>query len=425
MALCAVFDIGKTNKKLLVFNEQYEVVYQISLDLPETNDEDGFPCEDILALHDFLDTSWKEVNEKFEIKAVNFSGYGATFVYLDEHERQAGEIYNYLKPFDPKLRVEIIENYGEETSTSAETASPFLGNLNSGLQLLRIKTGKPDFFARIQTALHFPQYLSWYFGGKKFTGLTSVGCHTRLWNFRQWDYHPWVKEENLTGLFPEIVPENTVTESDGLLVGTGLHDSSSALIPYLKSFSEPFVLLSTGTWSIALNPFNDTALTVDELNRDCLNFISFEGKQVKASRLFAGQMHEDATQAIASHFRVKPDFYKELKPETREMQPSFNIADLAIFDNEKAAYSSFMSDLTEKQAAAIKLILTADIKQIFIDGGFSKNLFFLQGLKRAFPRITFYAAELAQASALGAALVIHSFWNPKDLPGDLIRLREV
>ena len=26
-------------------------------------------------------------DERFEIKAVNFSGYGASFVYLDKHDR--------------------------------------------------------------------------------------------------------------------------------------------------------------------------------------------------------------------------------------------------------------------------------------------------------------------------------------------------
>ena len=50
-------------------------------------------------------------------------------------------------------------------------------------------------------------------------------------------------------------------------VGIGLHDSSAALIPYLVNFSMPFVLISTGTWCISMNPFSKTALTAEELQQ--------------------------------------------------------------------------------------------------------------------------------------------------------------
>jgi hypothetical protein len=34
-----------------------------------------------------------------------------------------------------------------------------------------------------------------------------------------------------------------------------------------------------------------------------------------------------------------------------------------------------------------------------------------------------YAASVAQASALGAALAIHPHWNTKNLPADIIDLK--
>jgi len=46
----AIFDVGKTNKKVLLFDEQYKVVYEQSQQLDETKDEDGFPCENVSAL---------------------------------------------------------------------------------------------------------------------------------------------------------------------------------------------------------------------------------------------------------------------------------------------------------------------------------------------------------------------------------------
>ena len=37
-----IFDVGKTNKKLLLFDEQYKVVFEESKQFTETTDEDGF-----------------------------------------------------------------------------------------------------------------------------------------------------------------------------------------------------------------------------------------------------------------------------------------------------------------------------------------------------------------------------------------------
>jgi hypothetical protein len=44
-------------------------------------------------------------------------------------------------------------------------------------------------------------------------------------------------------------------------IGVGIHDSSAALLPYVKSSKRPFVLVSTGTWSVSLNPFAQGALS--------------------------------------------------------------------------------------------------------------------------------------------------------------------
>jgi L-fuculokinase len=45
-------------------------------------------------------------------------------------------------------------------------------------------------------------------------------------------------------------------------------------------------------------------------------------------------------------------------------------------------------------------------------------------LAEAFPKVEVYAAEVAQASALGAALVIHPQWNTQPLPPHLISLNK-
>ncbi len=291
---------------------------------------------------------------------------------------------------------------------ASETASPILGNLNAGLQLYRLKYEQPILFEKIKYALHLPQYLSSLISKRFYAETTSIGCHTLLWDFQRQAYHRWAESEGLTDKFPAINPSNhTSLDADsGIKVGIGLHDSSAALIPYLASFKSPFLLLSTGTWCIALNPFNQAPLTLEELSQDCLCYLSYEGRPVKASRLFAGHEHEQAVQRFGLDF-----------------------SQIKSFDSVKKlgrvgeAYLDFVSQLVEKQALAIKLVLTPTVRQIFVDGGFSKNEIFMTLLAQAFPDREVFAAEVPQASALGAAVAIHEAWNTGPLPAQLVTLK--
>jgi L-fuculokinase len=127
----AIFDIGKTNKKLLLFDEQYQLVHESSKQLEEIKDEDGFACEDVHALTKWIKNSFEALlaDERFVVKAVNFSAYGASFVYLDEALKVCLPLYNYLKPFDPQLQKQFYDTYGGESLVAKQTASPVLGNL--------------------------------------------------------------------------------------------------------------------------------------------------------------------------------------------------------------------------------------------------------------------------------------------------------
>ena len=133
----AIFDVGKTNKKLVLFDEQYKLVYEENKQLDEIKDEDGFACEDVLALTQWVKDSFNRLllEKQFDIKAVNFSAYGASFVYLDSELNVIPPLYNYLKPYSADLQKKFYNEYGGECIVARQTASPVLGNLNSGMQL--------------------------------------------------------------------------------------------------------------------------------------------------------------------------------------------------------------------------------------------------------------------------------------------------
>ncbi len=420
-SVIAIFDIGKTNKKLSLFNEHYTIVWERSIQFDEILDEDGFPCENIEALSEWLVVSIETLLEdnRFAIKAINFSAYGASFVYLDKAGKTIPPLYNYLKLFPADLSKKFYLDYGGEQKISKETASPVLGNLNSGMQLYRIKHQFPGKYQTIETALHLPQFLSYLLTGNCYSDDTSIGCHTQLWDFHKKDYHDWVSEEGIDGKLAPIKQCDSVGGyyNQWIPVGVGIHDSSAALIPYLISFTEPFILLSTGTWCISLNPFNHHALTDEELKQDCLCYISFKGNPVKASRLFAGYEHEQAVKKLAAQFNKPFDYFANV---------SFDASLLSTTEIEtyESAYHHLMATIIQQQVISTNLVLAGTlVRKIFVDGGFSKNSIYMQLLADNFQGIEIYAASMPQASALGAALAIHHHWNGNNIPTDIIELK--
>ena len=410
--MIAVFDIGKTNKKLFVFDEDYKIVFETSTHLNETVDEDGYPCEDINALTDWISVAFRGI--KSDVRAINFSTYGASFVHLGNDGFPCAPLYNYLKPFPEDLKARFYNTYGGENEFAKTTASPVLGSLNSGMILYLLKHRKPGVYKRIRQSLHLPQYVSSLFTSAYCSDLTSIGCHTNLWNFEASDYHPWVAEEGVDAKLAPIRHSDSAIETSAvhnrMYSGIGLHDSSAALIPYLMHAPEPFVLLSTGTWCISLNPFNRSALTVDELRQDCLCYLTYEGKPVKASRLFLGHIHEEKCKELSKSFGVSENAYKTVE----YMEASG--------DSFEHAYNALMRSLVDQQINALNLVLQPNIKTIYVDGGFSQNKIFMKLLSRAYPGLKVYASSVVQASALGAALVIHDDWNTRPLRTDLLKL---
>jgi L-fuculokinase len=210
----AIFDIGKTNKKCFLFNEAYELVHEQSRRIEEISDEDDFPCDDLQVITSFMREAIAAVQAmpQFRLKAINFSGYGASFVHIDASGHPVTPLYNYLKPFPRALQQDFYARYGGEETFSKLTASPVLGSLNSGMQILRIKKEKPAVYSGIRYSLHLPQYLSFVFTGEAAADLTSIGCHTNLWDFTKSDYHQWIYEEGIDQKFPPIKNGDSVVK---------------------------------------------------------------------------------------------------------------------------------------------------------------------------------------------------------------------
>jgi sugar (pentulose or hexulose) kinase len=234
----AIFDIGKTNKKFLLFDAQLKLVHQEEEKFPEILDDDGFPCDDLARMEAWMPACLSAVikSGKYDVKALNFATYGASLAYLNAQGKRLAPVYNYLKPMPVEVMQGFYETYGGVEEFSRKTASPALGMLNSGLQALWLKRTRPDVFNGVHTVLHFPQYLSYCFTQQLVSEYTSIGCHTAMWDFDRHHYHPWIGRENIA--LPQPISNSTVYDAvmEGRIIktGIGIHDSSSSLVPYFE-----------------------------------------------------------------------------------------------------------------------------------------------------------------------------------------------
>jgi len=426
----AVFDIGKTNKKFFLFDDNFKEVYKEYASFDEIKDEDGHPAEDLAALQAWLKELFNRIlkSEEFTLKAINFSTYGASFVHLDENGELLTPLYNYTKEIDGALVDEFYEKYGPELEFTRTTGSPKSGLLNSGMQLYWIKHTKPDIFKKIKYALHLPQYLNYIFTGIPFSEYTSIGCHTSLWNYETKDYHNWVYKEEIHKILPPIVSTETSVNMNyngkRIKIGVGIHDSSSALLPYVRSVKKPFVLVSTGTWSIALNPFSETPLTTEETKDGCINYMRINGKSVKSSRLFLGNEYKLQVRELAEKFKKDKDYHKTVMFDyetyfeiTRDFEYSFNWKSFSdknmpsqtnySFDSFDDAYHQLMIELVRLQVESInRVINTQPIDRLYVDGGFTDNDLYIKLLSHYLRDMKLRTTKASLGSALGAAIAI-------------------
>jgi len=426
----AVFDIGKTNKKFFLFNMDFKEVHRDYTYLEPIEDEDGHPIEDIDKLQNWIkDTFHKVLKSKdYNVKGVNFSSYGASFVHLDDMGQIVTPLYNYTKPIPEKVISGFYEQYGPEVQFCRETGTTRDGMLNSGFQLYWLKKEKPEVFAKIKHSLHLPQYLSYLFTGIPVSEYTSIGCHTALWNYEKEDYHNWVYQEEIHKILPSIVDTGTSINTNlmghQIKVGVGIHDSSSALLPYIRSIDKKFLLLSTGTWSIALNPFSKELLTDEDTTSNCINYMRINGAPVKAARLFLGNEYNIKIKELAQRYGVSgdchesvgfdPEIYQNLKKNFshRFEWSSLDVAQLdplspMDFNSYEEAYHQLMMELLEIQIDSIGRAIGKDeIKQLYIDGGFANNQIFVELLARGFEDMNVKTTDASLGSALGAAIAI-------------------
>ncbi len=456
-SVIAVFDLGRHHKHLYLFDRRYEVVKHERTATESTTDEDGHPCENLESLTEWIRESAKKVvrSREYRVRAINFTSYGSAMVHTDAQGKPLFPLYDGTKPLPAGIAESLYDRYGGQAQFMRQTATPSLGMYSSGLQLYWLKQAHPKAFKKVKYSLHLPQYASFLLGNEAYSEITSLGCHTALWDFQANMPHRWVFEEKLHRVLPPLVSSAATKETTLWLnpfqCGIGMHDSSAALLPYLIEFSNNFTLLETGTCNVALCPQVFAPLTEQDMASGCLQYLANETRPIRAARVHLQAQYERLTNRLARHFGKAPDYHhtvtfdealaSKLRRENRaekryriEQDPltrqpvrlDDTLLYLNAFDSFEEAYHQLNIHLVALQAHALKLAMgQAQVERLFVSGPFGENSVFMRLLADQFPQMDTYTAPAVKASALGAALMLHARWNPDYTTDDVLPLASV
>ncbi|MDS9468979.1 FGGY-family carbohydrate kinase [Paracoccus sp. MBLB3053] len=295
----AVIDIGKTNAKLALVEAEnlteVAVVTRPNRPLPGP----PWPHADIQGLWQFFTAHLASFHAEFGIDAISVTTHGAAAVLLDDTGSLAVPMLDYEHPGPEDAYAE----YDKIRPDFHETGSPRLPmGLNLGAQLHWMLKTFPGLAERVAHIVTYPQYWGWRLTGVLACDMSSLGCHTDLWDPWHGRFSPLVER---LGLARKMAPPRRATEVLGGLcpsvsahtgiptgtpVAVGIHDSNASLFSHVQGREPPFAVVSTGTWVVAMAVGGD-AVGMDPA-RDMLVNVNALGQPVPSARFMGGREYE-------------------------------------------------------------------------------------------------------------------------------------
>lgn len=296
---CLVLDTGKTHCKLAVVSSRGEIHAIETLSTPILNTQ-FYPAIDTDLIFEWFIEQAKVFFSQWNIDRIISVSHGATAALLNN----TGELALPILDYEYEIPNDIKQAYEAIRPNFSETLSPNLPlGLNIGTQIYFQAKQFPEQFKTVTHILMYPQYWANRLSGVIANEITSLGVHTDLWDFNKWELSSLVKSENWASKFPKntaaweqlgtLKPalKNQLGIDHECAVHCGVHDSNSALFPYiLQANKSDFTLLSTGTWFIAMSP-NTPVVDLDG-ERDCLANIDVFSRPIACARFMGGREHE-------------------------------------------------------------------------------------------------------------------------------------
>lgn len=449
----AVIDIGMTNKKVAVYDETLRQIEAGYRNFPPRL-VDGLEAHDLEAMEDWFLQRLTEAAKKYPIKAIAVTTHGATFACVDDAGKPCVPCVYYTHEPGDAFHDRFYARFGAPEALQAKTGTPyFKAMINPAKGILFAQERFPQAFARTRLLLNYPQYWGYRLCGKAGAEGTYTGCHSYLWDWTESRWSDVARGLGIADKMPtelrdswdvlgRVSPE--VAARTGLapdtLVTMGIHDSNSSLLPHFaKKGRDGFILNSTGTWCVIMNPVRDYGFRDEELGKVVFFNQSAFRTPVKTA-IFLGGLEFETWSKILMDLNGRddlPPFNAKLYNQVLAERDLFVLPELVAgsgqfplsaprvvergvaypldairsgasvppsFKNYERGIAALRISLAVQTLVAFERAGLDDKKEVFTEGGFRKNEAYNALLSAALPRNRVYLTDIAEATALGAAM---------------------
>ncbi len=448
----AVLDIGKTNKKVAIYDDAMKPLAVRKRKIETIRVED-LDVEDVDTIVSWFLEQLKELGTEYPIKTLTVTTHGSTHVCVGADGTPSVPPIAYTNEVPVEFHNRFWAAMGDPLEAQARTATAEIKPLiNTAKVLWYQKERWPEDFAKTKHILLYPQYFGYRLTGIPAADITYTGCHSYLWDFAKsdWSYvadtlgvrsmlpdNPGLPDSELGTITAEVAAQTGLP--DDTRVTLGIHDSNSSLIPYLISQEQDFVLNSTGTWCVAMHPVDKVDFSPEELGKMVFYNLSYQGSPVKTSVLLGGLEYAFYTDVLMAHHDrddwpdYDPDMYVDILKSPRtfilpaivfgsgqfpnsvarviDEGTDYSIPDITdgrrwpkAFDDYLGGFALANLSLAIQTRIALQRVGLAPGTEVFIEGGFRLNKNYGALLGALLPENPLYLTALEEATSFGAAL---------------------
>jgi sugar (pentulose or hexulose) kinase len=462
----AVIDIGMTNKKVAVYDgnlRPLDAKYR-SFAPKMVN---GLETHDLEAMEEWFIDVLKSFAAQYPLKAIAISAHGATFVCVGKDGKPAIPCVYYTHEPGEDFHRRFYERFGDAQELQAQTGTPaFKAMINPAKGIFFAREQFGEAFNNVVSVLPYPQYWGFRFTGKMGVESTYMGNHTYLWDQLDNRLSTVAQKLEIASLIPDKLYKSWDTlgtistefaAQTGLpadtIVTMGIHDSNSAMLPHFAQKGERgFILNSTGTWCVIMNPVEKYGFAPDELGKVVFFNISAFGTPIKTAIFLGGQEFETWTglfkklHGCANIPGWDEELYRRILKEKRlfllpELTPGSGqfpacraritedgkdyFFDTADMHKCSAGYEELFAvlriSLVMQTLTALERTGIEKGHEVYTEGGFRKDESYSRLLASALADNKVYLTNAAEAAALGAAMTAKMALTGKslkDLAGD-------
>ena len=449
-----VLDTGKTVAKLSLWDATGCVIARRSR-ANERIDAGDYTALDALGIADWLAETLRDFAALADVGAIIPVSHGAAAAIVGDGHLRCPPL-----DYEQAIPAAIRADYNRQRDAFSATGSPALpAGLNLGLQLYWLQHLHPRLLDGDAIIMPWAQYWSWLLCGVAASEITSLGCHTDLWQplanapSRLAVAHGWAQRlaplrragDLLGTLTPHWVAQTGLPAD--VQVYCGLHDSNAALYA-ARGFPEiaqrEATVVSTGTWFVAMRSLPERAAqdiardiaqdiaALDE-RRDCLLNIDVNGRAVPSARFMGGREIEVLTGVDTRQVDIAPDQSRLLAAVAAVLQSGAKVLptfapDVGPFPRAQGRWLHMPKDELQQRAAVCLYIacvlnevvqLLGTRERVLIEGRFARAEVLVRALATLRPDLEVYIARYDSDVSYGALRLIHPHIVP---PEGLLRV---